>query len=276
MSNRTHKFGFTLIELLVVVSIITLLLAMSVPVLLRMRQQAHALVCSNHLHQWNLIFQTYCAENDGWFYPGEKDKINTGGWWLTQLAPEIRDWKKNPFWFCPNAKSPLFDKYGNRAGKWTTYHAWGIEQNESYGPEGAAGSYGVNGYFIPIPPQGTYRNGISAQDGWGRLDTVKQAAQVPFYLDALRFDLWPRAIDPPASYEFAAWTTENHMARACINRHSRSIRCTFADGSTRRVGLKELWRLKWHRSFDTSGRWTSRGGVRPEDWPEWIRSYPDY
>jgi hypothetical protein len=42
------------------------------------------------------------------------------------------------------------------------------------------------------------------------------------------------------------------------------------------VGLKELWTLKWHRSFNTAGPWTKAGGVSPEDWPEWIRPFKDY
>ena len=43
-----------------------------------------------------------------------------------------------------------------------------------------------------------------------------------------------------------------------------------------RVGLKELWTLKWHRDYDTSGPWTKAGGVQPEDWPEWMRGFRDY
>jgi hypothetical protein len=51
---------------------------------------------------------------------------------------------------------------------------------------------------------------------------------------------------------------------------------SFIDLSARRVGLKELWTLKWHRRFNTAGRWTKAGGVRPSDWPQWIRRFPDY
>ena len=50
----------------------------------------------------------------------------------------------------------------------------------------------------------------------------------------------------------------------------------FLDWSVRRVGLKELWTLKWNRKFDTAGKWTQAGGVRPEDWPEWRRGFKDY
>ncbi len=50
----------------------------------------------------------------------------------------------------------------------------------------------------------------------------------------------------------------------------------FMDWSVRKVGLKELWTVKWHREFDTDGPWTRAGGVEPEDWPAWMRTFKDY
>ncbi|MHC4354472.1 MAG: hypothetical protein ACYTE3_06020 [Planctomycetota bacterium] len=43
-----------------------------------------------------------------------------------------------------------------------------------------------------------------------------------------------------------------------------------------RVGLKELWTLKWYSEFDTAGPWTKAGGVQAEDWPRWMRKFKDY
>jgi hypothetical protein len=62
----------------------------------------------------------------------------------------------------------------------------------------------------------------------------------------------------------------------CINRHDAHINGLFMDWSVRKIGLKELWTLKWHRLFDTAGPWTVAGGVQAEDWPEWMRSFKDY
>ncbi len=50
----------------------------------------------------------------------------------------------------------------------------------------------------------------------------------------------------------------------------------FMDGSVRKVGLKELWTLMWSRHFLTTGPWTKTGGVKPEDWPQWMRKFRDY
>ena len=66
------------------------------------------------------------------------------------------------------------------------------------------------------------------------------------------------------------------MARTCINRHRGFVCVSFGDGSARKVGLKELWVLKWHQKYDTSGPWTLAGGVTDDDWPEWIRRFPSF
>jgi len=61
-----------------------------------------------------------------------------------------------------------------------------------------------------------------------------------------------------------------------MNRHEGHINGLFLDWSVRKIGLKELWTLKWHKDWDTAGPWTKRGGVKPEDWPEWMRQFKDY
>ncbi|MHC4534918.1 MAG: hypothetical protein ACYS6K_13295 [Planctomycetota bacterium] len=50
----------------------------------------------------------------------------------------------------------------------------------------------------------------------------------------------------------------------------------FMDWSARKIGLKELWKFKWHREYDTEGPWTKAGGVQPLDWPEWMRNFKEY
>jgi hypothetical protein len=42
------------------------------------------------------------------------------------------------------------------------------------------------------------------------------------------------------------------------------------------VGLKELWTLKWWPGYNTHGPWTKAGGVKAEDWPQWMRSFKEY
>ena len=82
-------------------------------------------------------------------------------------------------------------------------------------------------------------------------------------------------LDVPPAYDDVGVLRSN-MARQCINRHDGGINSLFMDWSVRKVGLKELWMLKWHRNFDTKGPWTKAGGMKSEDWPEWMRQFKDY
>ena len=244
------------------------------------RRRAKEAVCQANLRQWNGIFQRYIEDNDGHFFTG---LTRSGYWWPLQLSHEYQDWKRNRMWFCPTATRPTFDAKGVLSSTPATFNAWGIfstptsmtYDGKTYvtNPNGLAGSYGLNGYTVSVVD--VYEGGVPSSEGWIGLKDVPDAARVPLFVDALRFDLWPRYTDAPAACEHEAWST-NHMACCCINRHDGAVNCLFVDGSVRKVGLKELWTLKWHQSFNTANKWTLAGGVKPEDWPEWMRSFKDY
>ena len=234
------------------------------------RRRAKEVVCRANLGQWHRVFQVYLNDNDGRFFTGTS---GAGYWWLTQLDEDIQSWKSNRTWFCPTAARPLVNEEGVYVDGPAPFCAWGI-YTAPVGV-GVAGSYGLNGYTIGISNWITYEGGVPADQGWRDFDNVTGAETVPLFLDALRFDLWPLPTDGPAESEFAAWSS-THMARCAINRHNGAVNSLFLDGSARRVGLKELWTLKWHRSFDTAGPWTKAGGVQPVDWPAWMRGFKDY
>jgi prepilin-type N-terminal cleavage/methylation domain-containing protein len=273
----SRQKGFTLIELLVVIAIIALLMAMLMPALKRAREQARTVGCIANLKQWNIVIALYTEDNDGKFWTGVG---STGYWWPWQLEDRYKDWKANKIWFCPTGKKPIIDENGNSAATFNIFNAWGIFRGEhgGHGPgrNGLAGSYSINGYLLNIPTNAAFEGGRPAKDGYRTPnDAGGAASNVPLFVDALRFDLWPLENHAPAQYEFEAWTG-NNMARCCINRHVGFLGCSFLDFSARRVGLKELWTLKWHRSFNTAGIWTKAGGVQASDWPEWIRRFKEY
>jgi prepilin-type processing-associated H-X9-DG protein len=87
--------------------------------------------------------------------------------------------------------------------------------------------------------------------------------------------LWGQG-DPPQFDAIPARENAPGPQNACINRHDGYINSLFLDWSVRKVGLKELWTLKWHRQFNTAGPWTKAGGADPEDWPAWMRKFKDY
>ena len=112
--------------------------------------------------------------------------------------------------------------------------------------------------------------------------SLRGCDNVPAILDAGSFSCWMlRGDEPPPKEEplgpcgiFGMPPMQN--AELCINRHNGTLNALFLDGSVRPVGLKELWTLKWHGSFNTAGPWTKAGGVKPENWPPWMRKFKDY
>jgi hypothetical protein len=88
----------------------------------------------------------------------------------------------------------------------------------------------------------------------------------------------PDSNDPPPKYDDQPMREHESFAmhHFCINRHDGFINGLFMDWSVSKVGLKELWTLKWDPEFDTAGPWTRAGGVRPQDWPKWMRRFRDY
>jgi len=277
--------GFTLIELLVVIAIIALLMSILMPALVRVKEQARQIGCIANLRQWNLVFNNYINDNEGKFYSGTND---LGYWFLHQLEHKQQDWKSNKTWFCPTAQSTIWDENGVRKQSLHIFDSWGIYttpvsrtyKGKTYtmNPNGFAGSYGLNGYMLSIPKTGSFEGGLPASEGYRDMFNVPNAGEVPVFLDALRFDFWPQASQAPAMNEYDFWTggAQYNMARVCINRHRGFTNSSFLDWSVRRVGLKELWILKWHRSFNVNGPWTKAGGVMSEDWPHWLRSYRDF
>lgn len=273
---KTHGRDFRRADVAVLTLCVALMLSSFAAVGGQGRMRAKERVCLANLRQWHVVFQSDIADNDGSFLPG----IGFNGyWWPAQLDEETQSWKKNRTWFCPTATRPMIDEYGCWAPRFDIFNAWGIFTGSQLGPDGIAGSYSLNGYTIALPDWGrsepTYEGGIPASDGWRNFENVPHAETVPLFLDALRFDVWPLHTDAPPAQEFAAWSA-NHMARCCTNRHGGAVNCLFLDGSARKVGLKELWTLKWHRSFDTEGPWTVAGGALPSDWPEWMGGFKDY
>jgi prepilin-type N-terminal cleavage/methylation domain-containing protein len=286
----TRRRGFTLIELLVVIAVIAVLMSILMPALSKVKDHARQIGCAANLRQWNFVFNMYIGDNDGKFYSGCND---SGYWWPLQLEYGQQDWKINETWFCPTASTPVWDEQGVRKQSLYIYDAWGIErpsttnapssmtyQGKTYSlnPNGLNGSYGLNGYMLSIPSNGTFEGGVRASEGYRNMFNVKNASEVPVMLDALRFDFWPRETYGPAMNEYDFWTSgaQHNMARVCINRHRGFTNSSFLDWSVRKVGLKELWTLKWHRSFDINGMWTKAGGVSADMWPDWLRPFKDY
>ena len=282
-----RQAGFTLIELLIVIAIIALLMAILLPGLNLAKEQGRATVCRTNLKQWGLICSIYAEQNNGLFWSGANN-LSTGFWWPAQIEKSLQSWKKNKIWFCPTAKKFQTDENNNPTGEDSIFGAWGIFNGpainsfitaaglNALNEDGISGSYGINGWALSTRGKDTANNRDHDKENWKGPGMVKGPTNnVPVFLDSLRFDGWPMHTDTaPPTKETGDWVPE--IRRYCLDRHRKFTNCLFMDYSVRRVGLKELWTLKWSRSFNTAGRWTKAGHVDRSTWPVWIRGYPDY
>ena len=77
------------------------------------------------------------------------------------------------------------------------------------------------------------------------------------------------AYTPPPSEDYPAFRS-NH-SHYCLNRHNGGVNGLFLDFSARKIGLKELWALKWNRGYYTG---LAREIEDNDQWPEWLKPYP--
>jgi len=68
--------GFTLIELIVVIAVITVLMAVMVPVLSQAREQGRSTVCLNNLRQMAIAAEVYASGNDGSYPPAYYNQMD--------------------------------------------------------------------------------------------------------------------------------------------------------------------------------------------------------
>jgi len=260
--------GFTLIELLVVIAIIALLMAILMPALQRVKKQAKAVACQSNLHQWAVVFEMYAGQNDGYFWSGD---FNRGGWeqyaWVGPLRPYYSDEKEMRF--CPTATKL------REEGARDPFAAWGPMRQTG----DQSGSYGMNNWLCnPLPVVEFIHGREATKDNW-RNAYVEGAGNIPLFLDCAFVEGKPYDFDTPPEYDGDISTylvSALQMKRFCMNRHGEYANSVFLDFSVRKIGLKQLWTFKWHRSFDINNSWTTAGGVQPSDWPEWMRRFKDY
>lgn len=273
MYKRT---AFTLIELLVVIAIIALLLAILMPALQRVKQQARSSACKANMHSWAQIWSMYCQDNDGYFCEEQADLGWTRGDWIVALRPYYRT--KMGILLCPSATKRLPGM--NSWGSFDRTYIMGGGGMENRREEA---SYGANCWIYAARSGQTEIQSRPVEWNWKTAD-VKGTNNIPVFADTMWRGGGPlyqngsaqsNRIAPP-QYDGQWVNASGEMMHFCINRHNGSTNHLFMDWSIRKVGLKELWTLKWHREFDTHGPWTRAGGVQPNDWPEWMRPFKDY
>ena len=255
------------------------------PALSRVKRQARSVTCQALLKQWGTIWSMYCDDNEGYFSNGV---IRNAGWhrgeWVIGLRHLYRT--KTDILQCPSAKKrkPNGNEWGD------TYHTYWMPLggNDTSGKGGEEPSYGGSNW-IYNPKRGVNAiQGRPADWNW-RTKVVGGSNEIPIFGDAMWRGGGPcyRTSEggglnanfnriTPAQFDGQWLGYGNEMMHFAINRHETGVNMLFMDFTVRKVGLKELWKLKWHRKYPINGPWTRAGGVQPSTWPEWMRNFKDY
>ena len=268
MVMRRNRCGFTLIELLVVIAIIAILAAMLLPALAKAKQKAHAAHCRSNLRQWSIIWNIYCTDfgkfSDGLADDGA-DPDAARGEWVIVLKRYFE--KKPDLLVCPSAtmkngnknageESPIPDsspdgQAGDHGGYRTMHRFPAAVKDDTTGQKLYA-SYGFNVWMYDCAQ---LKQNRAVADYWGSKN-VRQVTEVPLMADSMWRGGGPSLYQankherPQFNGEWES--TEKDMMHFAMKRHAKGINVNFYDGSTRYVPIKGLWRLQWHRTFDTS------------------------
>lgn len=261
--DRCKRYSaFTVIELLVVIAIIAVMMAVLMPSLNRSRRQAKDLICQSKLKQWGLIFSMYTQDNQDRLPTWLNNDTNL---WPTQFKQLwLYYHQTGPLFLCPRATKPnqMLTQLGHNEWSFgSTFTAWTLVNKQHQVRHDS--SYGTN-HWGQYPQDDAQNKHL-----YWKTALVKNASKVPQSMDSMSCWANTNPNDPRPPLQEDQWSSGS--LESCINRHEGFINSLFMDWSVRSVGLKDLWILRWHREFNTSGPWTQAGGVTPDDWPEWMR-----
>jgi prepilin-type N-terminal cleavage/methylation domain-containing protein len=152
--------GFTLIELLVVIAIIAILMAILLPALRRVKEQARQRSCAMRIRQHLFALNMYADEN------ASKLPLPTNlGYWLQDIAPDTVNFMLSTgltreIFYCPANSN--HQKYNDMFWKYAN-NSWNGSRFRNDGPNDG---YIVSGYcYILHSTRGNkiYRNGGTAE-----------------------------------------------------------------------------------------------------------------
>ena len=278
---KTHRRNaFTLIELLVVIAIIAILAALLLPALAKAKQKGVQAVCMSNLKQWGLVWQYYTDENEGYFSKGI-DVKNMSGWWRGEWVASLQKfWRKQDILLCPSAKLARSNRSPNYVLKpvnknqrdgWDAVGSWNASFKHggiSLEPIPTRASYGNNNWLYNAPRTIQNRN---VKWHWRTIDpSGYDLNNIPMFMDTMWRGGGPYHGNAnkimPGNYNGDWQGAGKEMMHFAFDRHNGGTQAVFLDHSVRHVPIKRLWRLMWHREFDT--------GVKI-NWPSWMAGYPE-
>jgi len=228
-TSKQSRSAFTLIEMLVVVSLITLLIAMLMPALSKVRQATHRALCTTKLHHMAIATNAYIQSNRQYFPPHRQPDMNLKQNWFNLLetygnTPEVSH--------CPAIEGVQND-YGVKWSWAYDYHYIG---------------YGYNGFFLGLYSHPDYSSfGYINQRAWTRLQSVKDPTKLIVVGDSN-----PKTVNGAnQGVSLTIWWPYIHAAKEGVNakRHGNAGVVAFADGHVEVVADPDT---KIHPPYDGS------------------------
>lgn len=248
-----RKAALTKTDVFIALACVALLLANLGAVGSGGRRRAKEAVCVSNLKRWGTVWKAFVDDNEGAF-TGE----SAWGWYV-----ELEQYYENrKLLLCPQAARPPapVSQGTMRGGK---FNAWADDEDGQI----YVGSYGVNQY-------------CSLATGGGRTDEelwkspyVTGAWSVPLLVDSAGVGQTPTGFDQPPEWDgqiyFGIPADIDEIRGFCLNRHNAAVNVLFLDFSVRKVGLKYLWMLDWHRD------WPIPETMSLPYWPYWMENFKD-
>ena len=179
---------------------------------------------------------------------------------------------------CPSTKvlnrPPVARQHGGAFVAWGPFTATDGSTN-TWWDHLATGSYGFNDWCANPPSGEDSFWGLESTNAVRKI-SASGADCIPIVLDSVYVESAPFENNSAPTDEehgtdvYNASYSSDAMKFHCIDRHKGGINATFVDMSARHVGLKQLWRLKWHKNFDYTN------ALPPNAWPTWMEKYKDY
>ncbi len=270
------KNAFSKKDAIVVLMCVVFLLVNFAAIGIGGRKRAKDILCLSNLRQWGVAFQAYTQDHNGSFMTGKDlDAYRGNGgpyfpgsggfWWMVPLRPYYGDHNMR---ICPTTNIEGKGPFSLRQGVEVRIpQLLEEEPDRQYWQL----SYAPNIWIMnPVPNATTILMRQPVENCW-RTPDVQGASQIPIFMDCTSISAAPSHNDQPPTREddFLYTTSVDNMKPFCVNRHTECTQGLFMDFSARKVGLKELWELKWHRNWNPNND-------PPPVWPAWMENMKDY
>jgi prepilin-type processing-associated H-X9-DG protein len=144
----------------------------------------------------------------------------------------------------------------------------------------AYGSYGKNAFVSDLE---FFANGENQGDSHSWIYEyrypnirVKGVSRIPVFGDCAWMGGWPDAHTVPAETRVHGPDGGSEINQWNLDRHNLSVNMLFLDWTVRKVGLKQLWQLRWSKQDGWGNPFVVPDPLNPDDWPEWMRNSKNY